>query len=67
MPFAVETLGAWGPDALALSADIGSRVAAVTGEPRSTTFFMQRIDIAIQRGNAAAILGTLPPDPTPPY
>jgi hypothetical protein len=60
VPFAIETLGTWGPDALALSAEIGSRVAIVTGEPRATAFFRQRMDIAVQRGNAAAILGTLP-------
>ena len=60
VPFAIETLGVWGNDAYALSSEIGSRIAAITGEPRSTAFFRQRLDIAVQRGNAAAILGTLP-------
>ncbi len=62
VPFAIETLGVWGADAYALSSVIGSRIAAITGEPRSTGFLRQRLDIAVQRGNAAAILGTLPPN-----
>ena len=32
----------------------------VTQERRSFEFLMQRISVAIQRGNAACILGTLP-------
>lgn len=59
-PFAVETLGSWGPDALALSSKLGARLAALTGEIRSTSFLRQRLDIAIQRGNAAAIRGSIP-------
>ena len=61
VPFAIETLGVWGPDAYSLSSEIGSRISAITGERRSTAFFRKRLGIAIQRGNAAAILGTLPP------
>ena len=60
MPVAVETLGAWGPSALALCADIGGRLASETGDPRSSTFLTQRISLAVQRGNAAAVIGTLP-------
>ena len=60
VPIAVETMGAWGADALALTAELGGRIAALTGEPRSTSFLRQRLDIAIQRGNAAAVRGTLP-------
>jgi len=36
-------------------------VAVMTGKPRSASFLRQRIDRAMQRGNAAAILGTIPP------
>ena len=32
-----------------------------TGEKRSTFFLTQRISIALMRGNAACILGTVPP------
>jgi len=30
------------------------------GEPRSSSFLLQRLSIAIQRGNAASILATHP-------
>ena len=33
---------------------------AISGEPRSKAFLVQRISIAVQRGNVASILGTLP-------
>ena len=59
-PIAVETLGTWGPSALAICAEIGGRIAAATGDVRSYSFLRQRIDIAIQKGNAAAIVGTFP-------
>ena len=59
-PFAVETFGAWGSDALTLSSQLGARLALVTGESRSTSFLRQRLDIAIQRGNASAVRGTIP-------
>ena len=54
----VETLGTWGPSALRLIKEIGSKIAEATGEPRSSTFLMQSIGMAVQRGNAVSILGT---------
>jgi hypothetical protein len=60
IPIAVETTGVWAPDSLRLLRDIGSHLSATSGEPRATLFFLQRISISIQRGNAASILGTLP-------
>ena len=57
---ATETLGSWGPDSLKFKKQIGARIADATGEGRSTSFLMQAISIAIQRGNAAAIAGTVP-------
>jgi len=62
VPFAVETFGVWGPEALAFSSEVGARLAAQTGESRSTSFLRQRIDIAIQRGNALAVRGTFSED-----
>ena len=59
VPFAVETLGAWGASAWSLSSEIGARLSRKTGDPRATAFLRQNIDVAIQRGNAASILGTL--------
>ncbi len=59
MPIAIETLGAWGPSALDISAEIGGRIPRSTGDVRSMAFLRQRLDIAIQNGNAAAVHGTM--------
>ena len=59
-PVAIETLGAWGKDAQGLVSELGGRLAALTGDPRSLAFLRQRLGIAMQRGNAAAVRGTLP-------
>jgi len=37
-------------------------IAVAAGEPRSTQFLFQRLSIAIQRGNAASVLGTASSD-----
>ena len=59
-PVAVETLGSWGEVSKKFVEDVGCRIAASTGEKLSTSYLFQRISVAVQRGNAAAILGTLP-------
>lgn len=59
-PVAIETLGVWGPGALELCSEIGGRSAALSGDLRSRSFLMQRLSLAVQRGNAAAVLGTHP-------
>ena len=48
MPVAVETLGALIEEASAFFSDLGHRIAAVTNEPRSFQFLMQRLSVAIQ-------------------
>jgi len=60
VPFGVETLGPFGTEALALVKDLGRRIRMATGEPRSESFLLQRISLAIQRGNAACVLATIP-------
>lgn len=60
VPIAIETMGSWGADGRKLVEDIGKKLMEATGETRSKSFLYQRISIAIQRGNAAAILGTIP-------
>ena len=56
---AVETLGALGDEASGFIRELGRRIMLFTGEKRATEFLLQRISVAIQRGNAAGILGTL--------
>ena len=60
VPVGVETLGGWGSDANAFIKDLGRRLAKITFDKRSTAFLRQRLSIAIQRGNATSVLGTLP-------
>jgi hypothetical protein len=61
-PIAIETLGAWGPSATEICAEIGARIYEHTGDPRSTAYLKQRLAIAVQKGNAAAVRGTCPLD-----
>lgn len=58
--FAVETLGPWGPEAKTLFKFLKKKLARSTGDHRAGSFLGQRIGIAIQRGNAASLMGTLP-------
>lgn len=60
VPIAIETMGSWGTDGRKLVENIGNKLMEATGETRSKSFLYQRISIAIQRGNSAAILGTIP-------
>jgi hypothetical protein len=57
-PFAVETLGTFGEEALQLVHELGGHIRAFSGDARETTWLIQRLSIAIQRGNAASILST---------
>ena len=41
--------------------ELGCRIRAETGEPRSLQFLIQGIAVAVQRGNTAAVRGTFPP------
>jgi hypothetical protein len=59
VPVAIETSGVWGEEALNLVTEIGRRIAELTHDPRSTAFLRQRISVAVQRGNAACVNGTL--------
>ena len=60
MPVAVETMGSWGQMGLKFIKELGSKIAGVTGEERSTSFLFQSLGMAIQRGNAASVSGTIP-------
>jgi hypothetical protein len=62
VPVAVETLGAWNCDGLNFIKDLGRRMSIASQDPRETTFLLQRISIAVQRGNAASFAGSLPAD-----
>lgn len=62
LPFACETLGPWCPEALDFVIKLGNLIKMATGEPRSKQYLRQRISLAIQRTNAARIMGTFEND-----
>jgi hypothetical protein len=57
---AIETGGTIGKEGLSLLNALGNRICEAKDDPRARSFLFQHLSISIQRGNAAAILGTLP-------
>ena len=57
-PIAIETLGAIGPKSLALLKEFGRRIRAESGEPKSTEYLLQRLSVAVQRGNSTSVQGS---------
>ena len=55
---AIETLGAIGPKSLALLKDLGRRIRSELGEPKSTEYLLQRLSVAVQRGNSISVLAS---------
>ena len=56
----VKMLGPMGPEAKVFLLKLGWRLRQQTGEPRSTSFLLQQISMPIQKGNAIAIMGSIP-------
>ena len=65
VPVAAETMGSWGPEGYELITELGRRIAEVKKEPLSAAYLLQRLSIAIQRGNAHCVLATCPQQPLP--
>ena len=59
VPVTIETAGAFGQEALTFLQELGDCLRVKTGEPRSHHHLLQRIAEAMQRGNTAAVLGTM--------
>ena len=57
-PLAIETTGVFGPSSLKFVYELGSRVRECTGERRETQWLLQRLSLAVVRGNAAAVLAS---------
>ena len=57
-PVAIETMGVLGPRTAAFLRDLRRRIRQETGEAKSKFFLLQRLAVAVQRGNAASILGS---------
>ncbi|POS81678.1 hypothetical protein EPUL_006654, partial [Erysiphe pulchra] len=60
IPFAVETFGPWCSEARKFIDSLGKMLFDTTGDSRAKNFLIQRISLAIQRGNGASVMGTLP-------
>ena len=59
MPVASETLGAFVPKTLSFMKELGMRIMVVeTGDERAYSHLLKCFSVAMQRGNAAAALGT---------
>ena len=39
--------------------ELGGRVVRVTGDQKSSHYLLQRLSVAVQRGNAASVMGTM--------
>ena len=51
--------GPFGPKSLAFVKELGGRIREQTGEEMPTSYLIQRLSMAVQRGNVAAVLGSL--------
>lgn len=60
VPIGIESFGSWGAEGHTLIKSIEKKISEVRGEKRSTSYLFQRISIAIRRGNACCVLGTVP-------
>jgi len=58
-PIAFEAHGCPGPMTEDFIGEKAIRLRESTGDPRSGTFFEQRISLELQRGNARAVLSTM--------
>ena len=58
-PVAIETAGPFGPETFSFLRELGCRLKQVTGEAKSFSYLRQRLSIAVQRGNAASVMGTM--------
>ena len=60
VPVAIETSGVFGQEALSFIRELGHRLrdSVKTGEPQSHFYLLQRVAVAVQRGNTAAVMGT---------
>ena len=59
MLVAIEIFGPFGPKSLSFIKELGSRICQETREEMATSYLIQHLSMAIQRGNVAAVLGPL--------
>ena len=57
-PIAIESLGAVGPMSWNFLVDLGRRIKVYSSENKAFSYFIQRLSVAIQQGNATLVRGT---------
>ena len=66
VPLACEVTGVWCSEAIDFIYELGNRISDATSDKRESSFLFQRLSIALQKGNAACVVGALlsltPPD-----
>ena len=55
----METVGVFGPLTRSFFKELGHRIRSSTGKEKAFFYLSQRVSVAIQRGNAASIMGTI--------
>ena len=58
-PVAIETSGAFRPSTRVFLEELGGRLKRVMGEANARSYLHQCLSMAVQRGNAASIMGTI--------
>ena len=58
-PVAIKTAGPFGPEAFSFLTELGCRLKQVTGEAKSFSYLQLHLSVAVQRGNAAAVMGSM--------
>ena len=61
-PVAIEMTGVFGPRTTEFLKELGHWLRQVSGEANSYAYLTQRLSVAVQRGNAASVLGTIKVD-----
>jgi len=56
---AIETLGAMGKRSLAFVRELAGHSHACTGEVKARTYHLQHLSVALQRGNAVSVIGSV--------
>ena len=59
IPIAIEYSGVFGTETLRFLKGLGHRLKLASGESSAYPFLLQRLSGAVQRGNAASVMGSL--------
>ena len=61
-PIAIETGGVWNNQASEFVKELGKRITIITEEVRETSYIVQQVSVAIQRGNMLSFIGSFTTD-----